>query len=348
MPSTYAHYKFGQLVLRNLREDIMMNIINNKPLYDIGLHGPDILFYYKPLYRNSVNQTGFGMHDQKANLFFERAREVIRNSHTKTRSLAYVLGFICHFVLDSECHGYIEEKIQKSGISHTEIEVEFDRMLMVYNNHNPLKHRLTNHIIPKIQYAETIAPFFENVSAAEVQKSLKSMIRYNNLLIAPGKMKRKMIYALLRATGNYEDMHGLIVNFKSNKACTDSCNELEKRFAAAIDLAVCLIEQYSDNVRSTEPLNTRFNRTFGVDKSAEENVEAAPGYVLNYADRFQKKSTGTDTGVAMAQTTAMQNAERKSVNGTGPVSQTGIAGTAISACTAFEYKEQQFGGSWYE
>lgn len=27
------------------------------------------------------------------------------------------------------CHGYIDEKIQASGVSHAEIEVEFDRML---------------------------------------------------------------------------------------------------------------------------------------------------------------------------------------------------------------------------
>ena len=49
MPSTYAHYRFGQEVLKELPNDIKKIIIENKELYDIGLHGPDLLFYYLPL-----------------------------------------------------------------------------------------------------------------------------------------------------------------------------------------------------------------------------------------------------------------------------------------------------------
>lgn len=50
MPSTYAHYRLGQEVLDNLTGGIKSTILNHKELYDIGLHGPDILFYYKPLF----------------------------------------------------------------------------------------------------------------------------------------------------------------------------------------------------------------------------------------------------------------------------------------------------------
>ena len=52
MPSTYAHYRFGQEVLKELPNDIKKIIIENKELYDIGLHGPDLLFYYLPLKNN--------------------------------------------------------------------------------------------------------------------------------------------------------------------------------------------------------------------------------------------------------------------------------------------------------
>ena len=40
------------------------------PFYMAGLHGPDILFYYKPLRANAVNQIGFGMHARPAAEFF--------------------------------------------------------------------------------------------------------------------------------------------------------------------------------------------------------------------------------------------------------------------------------------
>lgn len=44
--------------------------------------------------------------------------------------LSYLLGVVCHFTLDAACHGYVEKKIQKSGASHIQIEMEFDRYLM--------------------------------------------------------------------------------------------------------------------------------------------------------------------------------------------------------------------------
>lgn len=53
-----------------------------------------------------------------------------------------------HFALDVSCHGYIDEKIAASGISHTEIEVEFDRMLMLMDGKDPLRQNLTEHIVP--------------------------------------------------------------------------------------------------------------------------------------------------------------------------------------------------------
>ena len=55
MPSTYAHYRFGQEVLKELPNDIKKIIIENKELYDIGLPGPDLLFYYLPLKNNEIN-----------------------------------------------------------------------------------------------------------------------------------------------------------------------------------------------------------------------------------------------------------------------------------------------------
>ena len=117
--------------------------------------------------------------------------------------MSYVYGFICHFTLDETCHGYIDEKIAASGISHTEIEVEFDRMLMVKDGYDPIRHRLTEHIVPSMENAEVIQAFFEGVDSEQVRKSLKGMIKNNNLLIAPSKGKRLLINALLTVTGNY-------------------------------------------------------------------------------------------------------------------------------------------------
>ena len=81
----------------------------------------------------------------------------------------------------------MEKKIQVSGITHTEIEVEFDRCLLVRDGKDPLRQRPTEHIIPTPENAQVIAPFFPTVTVKTVERSLRSMIMYNRLLIAPSR-----------------------------------------------------------------------------------------------------------------------------------------------------------------
>ena len=49
MPAAYTHYRFGRDVLALLPEELRSVITAHRALYDIGLHGPDIFFFYRPL-----------------------------------------------------------------------------------------------------------------------------------------------------------------------------------------------------------------------------------------------------------------------------------------------------------
>ena len=62
MPATYAHYKFGQEVRKDLPEKENKIVEEFPELFMIGLHGPDIFFYYKPFSKNKVRQIGHEMH----------------------------------------------------------------------------------------------------------------------------------------------------------------------------------------------------------------------------------------------------------------------------------------------
>ena len=265
MPSTYAHYRLGQEVLKGLSVDAGRIINNNKELYDIGLHGPDILFYYKPLFSCEVNKQGYDMHARSGKMFFENAAKVLSETDEgqKEAALAYIYGFCCHFALDVSCHKYIDEKIAADGVSHTEIEVEFDRSLMENDGYNPVTHILTNHIHASYENAEVISRFYENLTPKQVKKSLESMIYYNRLLIAPSQLKRKLIYGLLRITGNYKEMHGLIVNYRPNPLCDDSTKKLYSLYENALKLAALLIGEFKDSAVGNIDFNAIYEFTFG-------------------------------------------------------------------------------------
>ena len=270
MPTTYAHYKFGKEVISALPRPLQNSIEKNRELFDMGLHGPDLLFYYRPAIKNAVNKQGYELHDKMADIFLENAVKVIENSENPGAARAYIYGFICHFALDSECHPYIEKMIQTSGISHSEIEMEFDRLLMKEDYINPVRYLSTGHIHPGIENGEVIAPFYEDLTPQIIEKCMKSMIFYHKVLLAPGKTKRKLLFGGMKLIGAYDGMHGMVMSLEPNPQCRDYCRLLKRLFAGAVPLAAGLIIQYQKKLFQGGELPSRFHRTFGAGEKWEE------------------------------------------------------------------------------
>lgn len=63
MPSTYAHYRLGQDVLSRLTGNLERLAKENYDSFALGLHGPDLLFYYRPLTNNKTNAIGYAIHE---------------------------------------------------------------------------------------------------------------------------------------------------------------------------------------------------------------------------------------------------------------------------------------------
>ena len=111
------------------------------------------------------------LHARPAAEFFEQAWKKGKELPANRGRFAYLYGFICHFALDHSGHGYIEEKIQKSGVTHAEIEVEFDRMLLEKHGHNPISSHLPNHIPTGATCAGVMAELFPEVTEQEEQQA---------------------------------------------------------------------------------------------------------------------------------------------------------------------------------
>lgn len=130
MPSTYAHRCFGREVLAALPQEMQQLLRPEQALFSIGLHGPDILFFDHPLLGH-VSRLGHRMHKQSGAAFFRPTGEKLAALEFPAPETAYLYGFLCHFALDRACHGYIAGQIARSGVAHTEIEVELDRKSVV-------------------------------------------------------------------------------------------------------------------------------------------------------------------------------------------------------------------------
>ena len=189
MPASYTHQCFGNLVLENLNDKEIKNTIDkNINYYNIGLQGPDILFFYRPLKKNSISALGSKLHEDIAREFFENALTILKSNYDK-RALAYILGFINHFILDSTCHGYINKTMKDKNISHFEIERDLEQRFMIIN-HDEFNFCVPKHYTINLEVAKVIAPFFK-LEAKDIFIALKSFRRFNQLFACKNKIKRK-------------------------------------------------------------------------------------------------------------------------------------------------------------
>lgn len=248
MPTTYAHYRFGTQVRKSLAPEVESVISKYPDLFYFGVHGPDLLFYYNALSKNKVNRLGSRIHELPGRDFFMRAAKALKEfpEEKKEAAYSYLYGFLCHYILDVCCHGYIQEKIDASGITHSEIEAEMDREFLVLDGKDPVRQKLTGHLKPSLESAEIISPFFEDISVEEIRKTMKDMVMYLDLLVLPGKVKRGIVLFLLKLVGHYEGMHGLIINYEKNPDCADSTAKLLDLYEKAVGLAAEKINGFAE------------------------------------------------------------------------------------------------------
>ncbi len=267
MASTYTHFVFAREVLELLPEQIKTIITNNKEVYDIGCHGSDLLFYYyplTPLEKNPIRNYGYTLHEKKALPFFYDCLNIVKEKRDDA-SLSYALGFVTHYALDMCVHGYVERKAQShpdKDFTHGTIEVEFDRYLLVKEGKDPLRSSVIPHIVSSKKNAQVIAPFFPLADEKAIKMTLNSMIFFCNVFNAPSVLKRKIVYFLLKLFGKYEAFSSQIFSFNGDDRCIETNAEMQRRYDNAIPIAVELIKDFNDAVKTDSPLSEKFNKTF--------------------------------------------------------------------------------------
>lgn len=261
MPASYAHTLFGEKVYHSLDKSLQHKIEPYKEYYDMGLYGPDPLFFYQPYHHHSINRQGYQIHEQDAYDFFIKARELIHCSLNPQASLAYICGFINHFILDSECHGYIGQIEKKMNATHAEIESDFDRQLLLNEGYIPEKTCLNQFIHTDKKIAEVMAPFFDR-NTNEMHKVIESMSFYLWLLYCPNQFKKSILFNGMKLVGAYDSMHGMVVIKEENEKCKESTPHLIELLDQSVPIAVNIIEEYVNMVHTQLDLNQRFHHNF--------------------------------------------------------------------------------------
>ena len=184
MPAAYAHMVFGKEVTAILPLSAQGSINRYPELFGIGLQGPDILFYYHPSDTQAYVLYGHNIHKRPAADFFRYALDQLEKMKglEKEKATAYLMGFLCHFILDSNCHPIVRKHTIPGEASHRQIEREFDRFLMEKDKIRPVWFIPWTRTVPMAEkHADIIALFYPEAGEQVIRRGIRNMRLYESV-----------------------------------------------------------------------------------------------------------------------------------------------------------------------
>ncbi|CAM4114368.1 zinc dependent phospholipase C family protein [Paenibacillus alkaliterrae] len=137
MPNVWAHFIFGQFVLKELGDAELLQSIEHKNMFNLGCQGPDFLFYHRffPWQRSAaLNRMGTELHNSHCGpvltLLLDSVIERKGCSNQSDPSILYTLGFVLHHILDRNLHPYIFSKSGFRKWDHQRFEIMMDTLIV--------------------------------------------------------------------------------------------------------------------------------------------------------------------------------------------------------------------------
>lgn len=274
MPSYYAHLLFGARVLRELPEPLAYLLEAERTAFDTGCYGPDPLFFYRPVRDNPVRRLGLGMHKEAVRPMAQRLLAAVKEDRPCARG--YAAGFLCHFALDSACHGYIEACAAAGPATHGGIEAEFDRLLMERSGVDPLRETpMPKEELPQLLLG-TISSVYPGVTPEAFRTGLQLFRRVSRMqTLAGGTRLKTVVDAASRHTPGKPDFHGVVLGRVPTAECAVSSAVLRDMLEEAIGPTAVQISGFFRAAARGEGLGSWYDRDFS---GRERSVDAAVCY----------------------------------------------------------------------
>lgn len=261
MPATYAHYRFGAAMLGKMPADVSRTAKRHRRMFDVGLHGPDLFFFYKPALRTKTGKLGHKFHMQTGREFFSRLCRNLRLEPTEAGQ-AYLYGALCHYALDANCHPLVEKYSWEGIASHSRIEAEFDRFLMEMDGlQPPYGVNLTKHMTLTKPECGIVSRFYPGTEPGHIQDSLKGMVAIRKALDMPNTPMRTAVIKTISAVS--ETFRDMVVTPEPDPVCRELDQPLLERYRQAGRDFPEMLTQLGAHMTYNAPLGELFDPIFG-------------------------------------------------------------------------------------
>ena len=255
MPASYAHYRFGRLLLPGLPSQVRGCVQRFHRMYDAGLQGPDFFFYYSPGLNTATYALGDMFHRQSGQAFFSTACAAA----TSEAARAYLYGLLGHYCLDSVIHPYVDRLVDTGEAAHIPLESEFERFLLEKDG-EPSPHTFNRGKLMKLTRGEsmTVANFYPGVTGGQVNHSLSIMALCTRLLAHPN---RKLQEQVLNLTAPQFLDHRLPA--EASETMAPYISELYGLYNRALENYPALLEEVTAHMQQGKAFSEAFSPSFG-------------------------------------------------------------------------------------
>jgi hypothetical protein len=205
MPYNFTHALVGLSAREHFSPEVSACIDANLDVFLIGTMGPDPYFgdaMPKPPFTPCCVDLAEKLHMLDMRVLFSAMLPLARNSDVLR---AYALGFLCHFVLDTTAHPYIEARF--SGKAHTPAEIQMDlmmadRMALSGVPASPARFYRTRHLSELDAFHTALTKALFSLETEGVFcRSFRKWIVVNTLSFDPKNRKRRFFGMLERLFG---------------------------------------------------------------------------------------------------------------------------------------------------
>ena len=261
MPATYAHYRFGNAMLSAMPADMCRTAKRYRRLYDVGLHGPDLFYFYRPGLPAKLRVLGHKFHMQTGREFFSRVCRNLRLDPTE-EGKAYLYGVLCHYALDAACHPYVEQQTQDGLVSHTRLETEFDAFLFEKDGKRTSTQRdLSRHLRLTQEECAVAARFYPGTEDRQIASCVKSMAAIRKLLALPEGDPRRLLSGVMGAAS--QEFSYMVIGPEPDVRCEHMLQPLMERYDRAAQRFPDMLLQLGAHLTYNAPLGEEFNPIFG-------------------------------------------------------------------------------------
>ena len=243
MPAVYAHRRFGEETAKLLSPSLQTLIKTYEEAFLLGTQGPDILFYYKPLKGNDTRRHGTAIHEKGGKEVFDGLYGLWEKQGKEENAfLAYLLGYLCHFTLDTLCHKYIDDH-SSEALSHGKIESEFDKFVLRKDG-------------KKIRGYNTTQPFSAGNGCKEacalamgedeekIARAIKTMKKINGIFSCKVELVHSFAHLCLRLVKMEKAFGDMFLHKKDDPLCTEINEVLYNKWQTGIAVAAQIIEAF--------------------------------------------------------------------------------------------------------